>query len=56
MSHFTKMRTTLTDNDVSERSLRDLGHHVDRGEVPVRGYMGQRTPVEIALAHEGPGL
>ena len=55
MSHFTRMRTTLTDGDVLERSLRDLGHQVERGQVSVRGYMGQRTPVELRLPTKSRG-
>jgi len=43
------MRTTLTDGDVLERSLRDLGYDVERGQVSVRGYMGRRTSVELRL-------
>ncbi len=55
MSHFTRMRTTLTDGDVLERSLRDLGHQVERGQVSVRGYMGRRTPVELRLPTKSGG-
>lgn len=55
MSHFTKMRTTLTDGDVLERSLRDLGHQVERGQVSVRGYRGQRTPVEMRVPTKSSG-
>jgi hypothetical protein len=55
MSHFTRMRTTLTDGDVLERSLRDLGHQVDRGQVSVRGYRGQRTPVEMRVPTKSSG-
>lgn len=55
MSHFTKMRTTLTDGDVLERSLRDLGHQVERGQVSVRGFRGQRTPVELRVPTKSRG-
>jgi Protein of unknown function (DUF1257) len=55
MSHFTRMRTTLTDGDVLERSLGDLGHQVERGQVSVRGYMGQRTPVELRVPTKSRG-
>jgi hypothetical protein len=55
MSHFTRMRTTLTDGDVLERSLRDLGHQVERGQVSVRGYRGQRTPVELRVPTKSSG-
>lgn len=52
--HFTRMRTTLTGGDVLERSLRDLGDQVER-QVSVRGYRGQRTPVELRVPTKSSG-
>lgn len=49
MSHFTSLKTTLVERDLLVKALRDLGHQPEQGNVAVRGFAGQRTPVEILI-------
>ena len=49
MSHFTKLKTKLTDPAVLRQALLDLGYEVSRGAVQVRGYGGSTRSAELAV-------
>ncbi len=47
MSHFTRVKTQLTDIQMVKRALEDLGHTVASGTV--HGYGGQETKADITV-------
>lgn len=52
MSHFSTLRTKVTDAEVLMTSLRDLGIAV-KSDADVRGYNGQRVRSDIVAVLEG---
>ncbi|KPQ40313.1 DUF1257 domain-containing protein [Geitlerinema sp. P-1104] len=52
MSHFSTLRTKITDAEVLKSSLRDLGINV-KTEADVRGYNGQRVRADLVAVLEG---
>jgi hypothetical protein len=52
MSHFSTLRTKITDAEILKTSLRDLGVSV-KSEADVRGYNGQRVRADIVAVLEG---
>ncbi len=52
MSHFSTLRTKITDATILQQSLRDLGFSVKQN-ADVRGYNGQRVRSDIVAMLEG---
>lgn len=52
MSHFSTLRTKITDSEVLQSSLRDLGIPVNT-DAAVRGYNGQQIHADIVATLEG---
>jgi Protein of unknown function (DUF1257) len=52
MSHFSTLRTKITDAEILKTSLRDLGINI-KTEADVRGYNGQRLRADIVATLEG---
>lgn len=52
MSHFSTLRTKITDAEILKSSLRDLGISV-KTDADVRGYNGQRVRSDIVAVLEG---
>lgn len=52
MSHFSTLRTKITDAEILKNSLRDLGITV-KNEADVRGYNGQRVRADIVAVLDG---
>jgi hypothetical protein len=52
MSHFSTLRTKITDAAILTSSLKDLGIQV-KTEADVRGYNGQRIRADIVAVLEG---
>jgi hypothetical protein len=52
MSHFSTLRTKITDAETLKTSLRDLGINV-KTETDLRGYQGQRVRADIVAILEG---
>jgi hypothetical protein len=52
MSHFSTLRTKITDAEILKNSLRDLGLQV-KTNADVRGYNGQRLRADIVAVLEG---
>lgn len=52
MSHFSTLRTKISDAEILKASLRDLGVSV-KTEADVRGYNGQRVRADIVAVLEG---
>jgi hypothetical protein len=52
MSHFSTLRTKITDAEILKTSLQDLGINV-KTETDLRGYQGQRVRADIVAILEG---
>ena len=52
MSHFSTLRTKITNSEILTNSLRDLGISVQTN-ADVRGYNGQRLRADIVAVLEG---
>ena len=52
MSHFSTLRTKITDANILKASLRDLGINV-KVDADVRGYNGQRVRADIVATLDG---
>lgn len=52
MSHFSTLRTKVTDSQILQQSLRDLGFTV-KTQAEVRGYNSQRVRADIVATLEG---
>ncbi|MEM6424125.1 MAG: DUF1257 domain-containing protein [Cyanobacteria bacterium P01_H01_bin.119] len=52
MSHFSTLRTKITDSAVLQSSLRDLGINI-KNDADVRGYNGQRVRADIVAVLDG---
>jgi hypothetical protein len=52
MSHFSTLRTKITDAEVLRSSLHDLGITV-KADADVRGYQGQRVRADLVAVLEG---
>jgi len=55
MSHFTTIKTKLAERQYLLAALTDLGYAYREGQVQIRGYGGNRTTAEIAVATSNPG-
>ena len=55
MSHFTRIKTQMVEKEYLTRALTDLSYAYEDGNVEVRGYGGNRTPVELRIATKNPG-
>jgi hypothetical protein len=54
MSHFTSIKTRMVEKEFLLKALRDLGYQPQEGNVQVRGYLGDRTGVEIKIPTKNP--
>ena len=52
MSHFSTLRTKITEVEILKASLRDLGINT-KTEADVRGYNGQRLRADLVAVLEG---
>lgn len=55
MSHFSTIKTKLSDKNYLLQALRELGCRPEEGPVPVRGYGGSRSMVDIRIASKASG-
>jgi hypothetical protein len=55
VSHFTRIKTTMTVKEYLILALRDLGYVPEEGRVEIRGYAGRRTAVEIKIPNKSRG-
>lgn len=49
MSHFSTVRTRLSERDQIAAALRDLGYTAEVGDLEVRGFVGNTTRAEIRV-------
>jgi hypothetical protein len=49
MSHFTRVKTRMTDRTLIVRALEDLGHRPEVGAVEIRGWGGRKQQVEVRV-------
>ena len=54
MSHFTTIKTQMTEKEPLLQALKDMGYLPQDGGVEVRGYLGNRTHVEIKVPTKNP--
>ena len=54
MSHFTTIKTRMTEKEPLLKALKDLGYLPEDGAVGIGGYLGNRTAVEIKIATNNP--
>ncbi|MDB9311652.1 MAG: DUF1257 domain-containing protein [Kamptonema sp. SIO4C4] len=52
MSHFSTLRTKISDSEILQTSLRDLGITV-KSDADVRGYNGQRVRADLVAVLDG---
>jgi hypothetical protein len=50
MSHFTRIKTQMVEKEYLLWALKDLGYKYEEGDVKIRGFGLQRTPVEIQVS------
>lgn len=49
MSHFTRIKTQMVEKEYLVQALKDLGYAYEEGNLKIRGFGGQRTPVEVKI-------
>jgi len=49
MSHFSRIKTQIVEKDLLFLALQDMGYEPEQGELDVRGFGGNKTPVEIKV-------
>ncbi len=49
MSHFSTIKTQITDKDFVLMAIKDLGFTYEEGEQEVKAFGGQKTPVDIRI-------
>ncbi len=54
MSHFTQIKTRITDFDCLKIALEDMGYSYKEGEVKVKGWRGKWEKVELSVNTGGP--
>jgi len=52
MSHFSRIKTRMVEKEFIMQALADMGYKPEAGDLAVRGFGGQKTPVEIKV-HAG---
>ena len=55
MSHFTRIKTQMAQQEYLLMALKDLDLQYEQGNLDVRGFGGQRTPVQIKVATKNHG-
>jgi hypothetical protein len=55
MSHFSTIKTKLSDRDHLLQALCELGYRPEEGPVRVRGYGGSHSKVDIRIASKASG-
>ena len=54
MSHFTRLKTRMVNLRYLTAALGDLGYEYETGALEIRGFGGNRTPVEIRVRTKNP--
>jgi hypothetical protein len=49
MSHFTRIKTRMVIKEFITQALDDLGYTWEQGNLQIRGFLGERTGVEIKV-------
>jgi Protein of unknown function (DUF1257) len=55
MSHFTRIKTRMVVKEFVTQALDDLGYTWEEGNLKMRGFLGERTGVEIKIRTPGKG-
>jgi hypothetical protein len=53
MSHFSKIKTHLTDKDLLLQAVRELGYTVNTGKTSIKGFRGEETPADLCISIPG---
>jgi hypothetical protein len=55
MSHFTRIKTKMVEEEYLTQALTDLGYVYETGNVQIRGFAGIRRNAQIKIATQNPG-
>jgi hypothetical protein len=55
MSHFTRIKTQMVEQEYLKQALKDLGYTYQEGDVKIRGFGGKRTQVQIKVPTKNRG-
>jgi Protein of unknown function (DUF1257) len=55
MSHFTRIKTKMVVKEFITQALDDLGYTWEEGDLKMKGFLGERTGVEIKIRRPGKG-
>jgi hypothetical protein len=55
MSHFSTIKTKITDERYLIRAIRELGYTAQQGSLSARGYMGSCTKVNVLIPAKSSG-
>ena len=50
MSHFTTIRTKITDLNVLKKCLEEMGYSLEEGELRIKGYAGTTECVDLRIS------
>lgn len=50
MSHFSRLKTQIVEQEYLVMALKDLGYQVEEGPLELRGFGGQSTKVDLRVA------
>lgn len=53
MSHFTRIKTQMVQQEYLTRALSDLGYQWEQGDLTIKGFAGARTHVAIKVSLPG---
>ncbi len=53
MSHFTRLKTQMVQQEYITRALNDLGYQWEQGDLTIKGFAGARTHVAIRVTLPG---
>ncbi len=53
MSHFSKIKTHITDKELLIQALQGLGYEIDLAKNSIKGFRGEETPIELSVSVPG---
>ncbi|HPZ09133.1 MAG TPA: DUF1257 domain-containing protein [Candidatus Eremiobacteraeota bacterium] len=53
MSHFTTVKTKISDRECLKRAIKDLGYDYDENKTEIRGYQDRKIKVDILVKTGG---
>jgi hypothetical protein len=53
MSHFSKIKTHITDKDLLLQAVHELGYGFNAGKTKIKGFRGEETPADVCISIPG---